>query len=212
MYDDEELLPLSALQHFLFCQRQCAFIHVEQLWEENLYTTEGELLHKRAHSGKAEGRPGKRTEFGMPIRSLELGLSGMTDAVEYRADGAVVVVEYKRGRPKKGGADEVQLCAQALCLEEMRGLQVAEGALFYGKVKRRKQVAFTEELRDLTRKTAERLHEFVWQGKTPPAVYEAAKCPRCSFLGICLPKKLSGSASAERYLARMLSDEKEVSS
>ncbi len=209
MYDDEDLLQLSALQHFLFCPRQCALIHVEQLWAENVYTAEGELLHKRAHSGKAEGRPEKRTEFGMPIRSLELGLSGKTDAVEYRPDGSVVVVEYKRGRPKKGSADEVQLCAQALCLEEMRGTSITEGALFYGKVKRRRQVLFTEELRTLTRTTAEQLHEFIRAGKTPPPEYEAAKCPRCSFLSLCLPKKLSRSASAEKYLARMLAGSKE---
>ncbi|MBP8986033.1 MAG: CRISPR-associated protein Cas4, partial [Syntrophobacterales bacterium] len=136
MYDEEDLLQLSALQHFLFCPRQCALIHIEQIWEENLYTIEGELLHQRSHSGKAEERPMKRTEFGMPIRSLELGLSGKTDAVEYKADGGIVPVEYKRGRPKKGREDEVQLCAQALCLEEMLGVSIPEGALFYGKVRR----------------------------------------------------------------------------
>jgi hypothetical protein len=96
VYSDEDLLPLSALQHFLFCERQCALIHIEQVWTENLYTIEGELLHKRAHSGSREARPGKKTEFGMPIRSLELGLSGNTHAVEYGTDGSVFIVEYKR--------------------------------------------------------------------------------------------------------------------
>jgi CRISPR-associated exonuclease Cas4 len=203
MYDDEDLLPLSALQHFLFCRRQCALIHIEQAWVENSFTMEGRVLHERAHSGKAERRPGKRTEFGMPIRSLELGLTGKTDAVEYRPGGGVLVVEYKRGRPKKGGADEVQLCAQALCLEEMRGIEIPEGALFYGKVKRRKPVVFTEELRETTRRTAEDLHEFVRAGRTPSPEYDGAKCPRCSFLAVCLPKKLARSAPVERYLARM---------
>lgn len=207
MYSDEDLLQLSALQHFIFCQRQCALIHIEQLWEENLYTIEGELLHKRAHSAKAEGRPTKKTEFGMPIRSLELGLSGKTDAVEYHADGSVVIVEYKRGRPKKGLADEIQLCAQALCLEEMRGIKISEGALFYGKTKRRKTVAFTEELKSLTGETARRLHEFVLQGRTPLPVYDTSKCPRCSFLHVCLPKKLGRSMPVERYLSQMLTAE-----
>ncbi len=211
MYDDEDLLQLSALQHFLFCPRQCALIHIEQIWEENLYTIEGELLHKRAHSGRAEGRPGKRTEFGMPIRSLELGLSGKTDAVEYRSDGGIVIVEYKRGRPKKGNADEVQLCAQALCLEEMKDTRVSDGALYYGKTKRRKTVAFTDELRALTRGTAEKLHAFIREGKTPAPAWDTSKCPRCSFIGVCLPKRLSRSSSVERYIARMTADGEEDS-
>ncbi len=204
MFTDEDLLPLSALQHFLFCQRQCALIHVEQVWAENLYTIEGELLHKRAHSGDREKRPAKRTEFGMAIRSLELGLSGKTDAVEYGADGSIVVVEYKRGRPKTGGADEVQLCAQAMCLEEMRGAAIHEGALFYGKVKRRKVVLFDAPLRELTRQTAARLHELVRAERTPPPVYDRAKCPRCSLLGVCLPRKLGKPPPVGAYLARML--------
>jgi CRISPR-associated exonuclease Cas4 len=136
MFSDVDLLPHSALQHFLFCERQRALIHIEQVWMENLSTIEGGLLHKRAHSGSREGRPGKRAEFGMLIRSLELGPSGKTDAVEYGADGSVLVVEHKRGRSKAGGADEVQLCAQALCLEEMRGDAIGEGALYYGKTRR----------------------------------------------------------------------------
>jgi CRISPR-associated exonuclease Cas4 len=210
MYDEEDLLQLSALQHFLFCPRQCALNHIEQIWEENLYTIEGELLHQRAHSGKSEGRPMKRTEFGMPIRSLELGLSGKTDAVEYRADGGIVPVEYKRGRPKKGGADEVQLCAQALCLEEMRGVSIPEGALFYGKVRRRKVVIFSGELRTLVRETAARLHEFISAGRTPPPEYDGKKCPRCSFLSVCLPKKLSRPASVERYIERMLEEKGDI--
>ena len=207
MYADEDLLQLSALQHFLFCERQCALIHIEQAWAENLYTIEGELLHKRAHSGEHETRRGKRAEFGMPIRSLELGLSGKTDAVEYGADGAVLVVEYKRGRPKAGGADEVQLCAQAMCLEEMRGKPILEGALYYGKVRRRKVVAFDAELRERTRRTAGRVHELVRSGLTPRPIYDRAKCPRCSLLGHCLPKKLAKAASVEGYLKRMLGEE-----
>ncbi len=207
MYSDEDLLPLSALQHFLFCERQCALIHIEQMWTENLYTIEGELLHARAHSGSREARPTKRTEFGMPIRSLSLGLSGKTDAVEYGADGSILVVEYKRGRPKSGNADEVQLCAQALCLEEMRGEVIKEGALYYGKTRRRKLVPFDAALRELTKVTSERLHEFVRAGQTPLPTYVSAKCSRCSLLRLCMPKKLGKSMSVDRYLSRMLKEE-----
>ncbi len=207
MYSDEDLLPLSALQHFLFCERQCALIHIEQAWSENLYTIEGELLHARAHSGAREARPAKKTEFGMPIRSLALGLSGKTDAVEYGADGSILVVEYKRGKPKSGNMDEVQLCAQALCLEEMRGEVIDLGALYYGKTRRRKPVQFDAALRELTRRTAARLHEFVQEGRTPPPVYAVMKCPRCSLLGICMPKKLSRPTSVDQYLSRALKEE-----
>ena len=209
VYSDEDLLPLSALQHFLFCERQCALIHIEQVWAENVYTVEGELLHKRAHSGDREKRPGKRTEFGMPIRSLVLGLSGKTDAVEYAADGSILVVEYKRGRPKSGNADEVQLCAQAMCLEEMRGKPILEGALYYGKVRRRKTVAFDAELRQLTKQTATRLHELVRSAITPLPVYDKSKCPRCSLLSYCMPKKLGKAPSVMGYLTRALREGQE---
>lgn len=204
MYADDDLLMISALQHFLFCERQCGLIHIEQAWAENVYTIEGELLHARAHSGASERRPGKRTEFGMPIRSLELGLVGRTDAAEYMPDGTVSVVEYKRGRPKKGLMDEVQLCAQAMCIEEMKGMRIERGALFYGKVKRRKQVEFTEELRTLTRETTARLHAFLEAGVTPKPVFDSAKCLRCSLLSACMPKKLSHTSSVARYMSRML--------
>ncbi len=207
MYTDEDLLQLSAIQHFIFCRRQCALIHIEQVWAENLYTIQGEIMHKRAHSGLREKRPGKRTEFGMPIRSLELGLSGKTDAVEYGADGSVLVVEYKRGRPKPGGADEVQLCAQAMCLEEMRGITIPQGALYYGKTRRRKAVAFDAELRERTRETVSLVHEFLRAEQTPPPVYSAATCPRCSLLSYCMPKKLSKPASVDQYFSRMLNEE-----
>jgi CRISPR-associated exonuclease Cas4 len=207
MFTDEDLLPLSALQHFLFCERQCALIHIEQVWEDNLFTIQGQLLHKRAHSRSTEGRPGKRTEFGMPIRSLELGLSGKTDVVEYAADGSILVVEYKRGRPKQGGADEVQLCAQALCMEEMRDTRIGEGALYYGKTRRRKTVVFDIGIRERTRRTAEAVHELVRAGKTPPPVYDNGKCPRCSLKDICIPKTLGKASSVTQYFARVLKDD-----
>jgi CRISPR-associated exonuclease Cas4 len=207
MYDDEDLLPLSALQHFLFCERQCGLIHIEQVWAENAYTAEGRILHERAHSGNNERRSGHKTEFGMPVRSLSLGLVGKTDAVEYRDDGQIVVVEYKRGRPKRGKEDEVQLCAQALCLEEMKGTRIDEGALYYGKTHRRRSVRFETELRALTVETAARAHAMVSAGMTPQASYDEKKCPNCSLLGICMPKKSSRGRSVSAYLERMLKEE-----
>ncbi|MEI6388876.1 MAG: CRISPR-associated protein Cas4 [Spirochaetota bacterium] len=203
MYDDDDLLPLSALQHLLFCERQCALIHVEQAWAENSFTAEGRLLHERAHSEKGERRPGKKKEFGMPIRSLELGLIGKTDAVEYGDDGSTLVVEYKRGKPKRGREDEVQLCAQALCLEEMRGTCIQSGVLYYGKTKRRKEVAFDNELRALVTNTAQRLHELVASGKTIIASYEEAKCAHCSLLELCIPACGKRVRSVTAYVERM---------
>jgi CRISPR-associated exonuclease Cas4 len=206
MFDDEDLLPLSALQHLLFCERQCALIHIEQVWLENVYTMEGRLLHERAHGGSREKRRGSQTEFGMPIRSLELGLVGRTDSVEYRDDGTLTIIEYKRGRPKKGRMDEVQLCAQALCLEEMLKINIAEGCLYYGKNKRRKDVFLDEDLRRLTRGSAIRLHDFIRAGVTPPPVEDRTKCPRCSLREVCLPEKLSQprGKSVDSYYKRML--------
>lgn len=207
MYTDRELLPISALQHFLFCERQCALIHIEMVWQENLYTIEGEILHKRVHSETWEQRPAGIKEFGMPVRSLVLGLVGKTDAVEYKDDGSIVIVEYKRGKPKKSEMDEVQLCAQAICLEEMLDTVVYECALYSGKTKHRRQIPLTDELRRLTADTAKRLHSFIDAGITPPAVYKHETCDRCSLAGVCMPKKFSGSSSIDKYLTRMLRKE-----
>lgn len=204
MYDESDLLPLSALQHFLFCKRQCALIHVEQLWQENAFTAEGRLLHdKKVHNAKTEHRGENRIEFGMPLRSLSLGLSGKADVLEFREGGEPYPIEYKRGRPKANRIDEVQLCGQALCLEEMLGITVAEGALFYGKTRRRKIVPFDEELRELTLKTAGNLHDLIDSGITPPPV-PTKQCKRCSFVELCMPELLSADKDIGRYIKRML--------
>ena len=133
MFTDDQLLPISALQHLLFCPRQCALIHLEQAWAENFLTADGRLLHEKAHDGPDESRAGIRTTRGMSVRSLRLGLSGQCDVVEFHADGQVLPVEYKRGKPKSHRADEVQLCAQALCLEEMLAspLALSSGPVFF---------------------------------------------------------------------------------
>lgn len=145
--DDYDLIPLSALQHYLYCPRQCALIHIEQLWAENRHTAEGRLLHDRADQPQTEQRHGVRTATAMPLVNQALGIVGVADVVEFHLTNSgerIYPVEYKRGRPKKHRADEVQLCAQALCLEAMFGQPVSKGALFYGKTRRRKVVPFDE--------------------------------------------------------------------
>jgi len=203
LYAEDDLLPLSALQHLVFCERQCALIHIEQAWAENLFTAQGRILHDRVHSTLKETRATKHTEYGMPIRSLSLGLVGKADAVERFDDGRIVPVEYKRGRPKSKNMDEVQLCAQAMCLEEMLGVRIEEGALFYGKTRKRMRVAFTEELRRQTAETANRLHAFIAEGKTPPPVY-VKRCGRCSLVDMCLPKPLGRRAGVKAYIKRQV--------
>ena len=211
-FTEDDLLPLPALQHLLFCERQCALIHLEQIWVENPLTVEGRHLHERVDSGHGESRAGVHLARGLPLRSYRLGLSGKTDLVEFHrlADGEAgallsgrsgawrpLPVEYKRGRPKTHRADEVQLCAQALCLEEMLDAAVPAGALFYGQTRRRREIRFDRSLRELTEETAARLHRLIRSGITPPPVHEP-KCDRCSLLEVCMPA--APSRSARKYL------------
>ncbi len=210
-YGEDELLPLSALQHLMFCPRQCALIHLEQIWSENRLTAEGRILHERVHAADAETRGDLRIVRGLRLRSLTLGLIGVADVVELRRkdDGAKVAglpgrwdvapVEYKRGRPKPTACDEVQLCAQALCLEEMLGLTIQESAIFYGAPRRRHCVKIDRVLRETTKQTAARLHAMVKSGITPPPVFEK-KCLSCSLFNECMPKVIGGQRSAQAYL------------
>ena len=216
MFNEDDLLPLSGLQHLMFCERQWGLIHIEQLWEENRLTAEGRMLHERAHQPGAESRSGVRTARGLRLQSLRLGLSGQADVVEFhRNEGSgvhlagveglwgVFPVEYKRGRPKKNACDEVQLCAQALCLEEMFGGMIDGGALYYGEPRRRKNVALSAALRARTEALAARMHALYRVGKTPAAVYEP-KCDSCSLIARCLPRLLAKPSGVARYLARAL--------
>lgn len=206
MFDESNLLPISALQHLIFCERQCALIHIEQVWSDNEFTAEGNILHERTHEGPDESRPGVRITRGLPVRSLELGLSGQCDVVEFHQDsGNVLLVEYKRGKPKSHAADKVQLCAQALCLEEMLNRRVESGALFYGKRRRRTDVSFDENLRRLTRDSAIRLHALITSVITPPAAREK-KCETCSLLSLCLPDALRFRRGAAAWFERQLQE------
>ncbi len=208
-YQEDDYIMLSALQHYIFCPRQCALIHVEQQWAENRYTAEGKVLHERADSSKAERQGPVRIVRSLPLASQRLGLSGQADVVEFHDDGMVYPVEYKRGRPKKDHCDEVQLCAQALCLEEMLQVEILRGALFYGQRKRRQEVVFDQGLRSLTETICVAVHSLVTSGLTPPATY-SPRCEQCSLMSICLPKSCAEGSSVDHYLKRMLggADEK----
>jgi CRISPR-associated exonuclease Cas4 len=205
MYPEADLIPISALQHYLVCPRQCALIHLEGLWAENRLTAEGRVLHEKAHLGLTETRGEIKTVTGLKLRSLSLGLSGQADVVEFHRDGGLwrpFPVEYKRGRLQKREADATQLCAQALCLEEMLGLEVPAGALFYGRTRRRLPVVFDDALRSLTRTTAEAMHNLFTSGRTPPPIQGGGRlCRSCSLAAECLPGKLE--KSAEGYLDRL---------
>lgn len=206
--DEDGLIPLSALQHHLFCPRQCALIHVEQLWAENGATAEGRLLHEKVDAARPESRPGLRIARGIALRSFALGVAGRADVVEFRP--MPFPVEYKRGRPKAHRADEVQLCAQAICLEEMFGHPVPSGALFYGVTRRRVEVAFDADLRALTARVATEARENIALGRTPAPVLSKA-CGACSLVDLCQPARLEKPPSVARWLARQMADWAETS-
>lgn len=216
-FAESDLLPISALQHLIYCPRQCALIHNEKQWAENRLTVEGQQLHERAHDGaQGETRPGVRTARGLALRSLRWGLTGYADVVEFpqsQGDGPdpPVPIEYKRGRPKAHDADEIQLCAQALCLEEMlnlpgdeQGIAIATGYLFYGKTRRRQRVDLNATLRTKTADCIKQLHAMIAAATTPPAVYEKHKCDRCSIRIFCMPEVLGPRKSAARTFDRLL--------
>jgi CRISPR-associated exonuclease Cas4 len=214
LYLEDDLLPLSGLQHLSFCERRWALVHIERQWEENLNSVEGELLHERAHSGAIESRPGGLIRRTLPLRSLRLGLSGMADIVEFlpcRAGQLGVAlprrkglwqpypIEYKRSRDKHGEwAYRIQLCAQAFCLEEMLETPVPEGAVFDGRAKRRDTVQFDAELRAGVEELASRMHALFETRQTPPPVY-SKKCEGCSMKSVCEPRALE-RAGAARYV------------
>jgi CRISPR-associated protein Cas4 len=206
LYDEDDLVMISALQQYLFCSRRCALVHIEQQWRENRFTAEGRVLHERVHTSSRESRRVLRVEYGVSIRSLRLGVTGQADIVEFhrQEDGAWLPfpVEYKRGRPKKDETDRVQLCAQAMCLEEMLGCTVLEGALYYGEKRRRSAVVFDAALRKTTIRAAAEVHDLLAGGKTPPPHY-AERCESCSFLPFCLPK-VAGCKQVDKYLRKMV--------
>lgn len=218
MYAEEDYLMLSGIQHFAFCRRQWAIIHIEQQWAENERTTAGELMHKKAHDeGSIEKRGDLLTIRGLRISSRELGLSGQCDVVEcHRDDSGIdlfgyegkwlpVPVEYKHGLPKENNADELQLCAQAICLEEMFQVRIPEGFLYYGENRRRSQVEFTDSLREEVRRTALEMHDLFQKGYTPQ-VKPAKRCKACSLENLCLPK-IQKAMGVREYIRQGIQEE-----
>jgi len=216
MFTEDDFLPISALQHLAFCPRQCALIHLESLWDENRLTAEGRTLHDKTHKPLTESGPGIRIARSLRLHSFRLGLVGQADVVEFHdlpngSDDGIPIegslklwlpfpVEYKRGSPKFGHCDMIQLCAQAICLEEMLKVRIEKGALFYGKPRRRQEVILNEDLRKETEELATCLHELYNSGKTPKAHYDK-KCKSCSLLDVCMPKITGVKKNIAGYLA-----------
>jgi len=206
MYTEDDYIQLSALQHYVFCPRQCGLIHVEDVWTDNVFTVRGEILHEKVDTDTYETRGTLKTVRGLRIHSTRLGIVGRADVVEFRkstnVDGSpdVMPVEFKAGQPKEDASDKVQLCAQALCLEEMMNTQVKRGAFFYGKIRRRVQVELDDELRKQTEEIIAAVHEIVSQKKVPTARYNE-KCRNCSLEETCMPKAMN-----ERRLRQYVKD------
>lgn len=217
-YKEEDYLMLSGIQHFAFCRRQWALIHVEQQWQENVRTVEGELLHKRAHDTySSEKRNYVVISRGLPVHSREMGVSGVCDIVEFRrAEEGITLhghrgtfqvypVEYKRGKPKDTQIDILQLTAQAMCLEEMLSCTIAEGAVFYGEIKRRERIEFTDELKEQVRTMFSEMHQY-FDRKYTPKVKWSKSCNACSLKDICLPK-LGKAASVKEYIKAAIGED-----
>ncbi len=195
---EEDYLPLSGVQHIVFCDRQCALIHVEGIWHENVLTAHGRVLHSRVHQPGLENRPGVRIERSVHVGCDRLRLTGILDVVEFhaRTDGECIVpVEYKRGRAAGRYADKVQLCAQAMALEEMLDVTIDEGAIYYWGSRKRLAVPFETRLRERTLKAAKDFHRLVRERVTPRRK-RTSKCDRCSLVNICLPEVTAGKESA----------------
>lgn len=203
--EEEDPIPLSALQHYLYCPRQCALIHIEQQWAENRHTAEGRVLHGRVDQPAIEQRRGVRTLTAVQVSAPALGIAGVADLVEIR-NGQPCPVEFKRGKPKAHRADEVQLCAQGLCLEAMFGAPVPEGALYYGQTRRRQVVSFDNELRQLTLNTIAGVRALLSTRVTPLMNYERRRCDACSLIDLCQPGPLGRRRSVVDWLKRQTED------
>lgn len=229
MFDEDDLLPIAALQHLAFCERQWGLMYLEHIWAENVLTAEGAQLHEKADSAETEVRGNLRIARSLRVRSLNLGITGITDVVEFhridadkregqnhlnykgvnldKVDGMwkPVPIEYKHGKPKAEYCDEVQLCAQALCLEEMLDAQIPNGIIYYGKPNKRYDVILDDKLRNETKGLITKLHRLNKLGKTPSPVYKKY-CRSCSIYNLCLPKVVSKKMTAKNYIDDIISD------
>lgn len=211
-YSEDDLLSLSGIQHFAYCERQWGLIHVENQWVENVRTVEGKNLHQRVDDPYfTETRGDVKIVRSVPLMSKTLGLYGVADVLELQKvheDNSGVrysIVEYKRGKPKPDDRDEVQLCAQASCLEEMLAITLDYGYLYYGETKHRHRVEFNESLRTRVKVLAERMHELFAKGITPPPVKDK-RCKNCSMSDICVPELAKGNIKTEKYLSSVFDE------
>ena len=200
-------MPISALQHFLFCPRQCALIHLERQWVENTYTAEGRVFHERTDNPSTGKRRGVRTITSMPIRSVLHNIHGVADVVEFHGANGLEIpypVEYKRGKPKSHQADEVQLCAQALCLEEMFDVVVPKGALFYGEKRRRTEICIDRRLREQTMQVIGDATLMFEVRTTPLPLKNQKPCKHCSMREVCQPEMVGKARSASQWFFQQL--------
>lgn len=217
-YTPDELLPLSGIQHFLFCRRQWALIHIEMQWQDNALTVEGKQLHERVDDPFfVETRRDVVISRSVPVASYTLGLSGICDVVEFTraAEGVRLPgregcylpapIEYKRGRPKREPVDEAQLCAQAMCLEEMLSIAIPRGFLYYGRTRHREPVELTGELRRLVREAAAEMHAYMSRGYTPRVKISKA-CRACSLANVCLPDLQARTVAASTYIRQQIEE------
>jgi len=210
-YTEDALLPLSGIQHFAYCPRQWALIQVENQWLENASTAQGRIIHHRVDDPYfTEARDMVKTERAIPLISRQLGLYGIADLLEIhkKKDGQNItysLVEYKRGKPKPDDRDEVQLCAQAICLEEMRSTAIKSGDIYYDMIKNRHRVEFSKQLRERVRELSQAMHACYEQGITPAAI-KSRKCKNCSMINVCMPKLGSLNTKAERYIPNLVQE------
>lgn len=193
MYSEDDFIHIGALQHYVFCPRQCALIHVEDAWRDNVLTVRGEILHEKVDTDTYESRGAVKTVRGLRIHSFRLGIVGRCDVVEFRTSSTgqeILPVEFKAGKPKEDLSDKVQLCAQALCLEEMLQTPITRAAFFYGRIRRRLFVDIDNDLKTQTEEIIAAVHDIISRKLVPTARY-MAKCRRCSLIDICQPKAMN---------------------
>lgn len=204
MYTEDNFIMISALQHYIFCPRQCGLIHIDDVWQDNLFTVRGEILHEKVETDTFETRGDVKTVRGLRIHSYKYGLVGRCDVVEFKKnakDKEVLPVEFKAGEPKDDISDKVQLCAQVLCLEEMLNIKIAKAAFFYGKIRRRQVIDITNELREQTVEIINKVRELVESGKVPVIEY-SSKCRNCSLINVCQPKAMNNK-KLKKYIQEL---------
>jgi CRISPR-associated exonuclease Cas4 len=209
--NEENYLAISALQHYAYCPRQFALIHLEQVWAENRFTAEGRLLHERVDSGVAEQRRGTRYERGVLVNSHRYNIAGKMDLLEIESNDPprYFPVEYKRGKPKVEDWDRIQLCAQALCIEEMRETQITEGAIWYWEVRKREPVMIDSALRTATISAIDGALALLTAGKTPPPINDEKRCRACSLVDLCEPHTFARDKT-HRYIEQIFSERDEM--